>query len=150
MGVLLFLIRRLRPSIYCLHRKKNFQEYLAYSKNSLNFSNQNKVFPFYILTLRKDPKIHRNDPKIFHAILSRIEFPTLINRTRPFQGCWDSFQFYYAPNFGKVEVGILVLLFVDKSQSTTLLLTIFLSTFFNSIKVSDFRLFGVGKYPQIL
>ena len=56
-----FFICRLWPSIYCSPNKniRNFKD----PKNDIwNFTNPKKYLPFFILTLRKDPKMHRNNP----------------------------------------------------------------------------------------
>ena len=44
-----------------VHPLKN-QEFQATPKNIWNFSDQKKYPPFCTLTLRKHPKMHRNDP----------------------------------------------------------------------------------------
>ena len=57
-----FLKRRLWPSIYCLPQK-----YIRNSrhtpKNIISFSNSQNIFPSCTHDLRKDPNIHRNEPK---------------------------------------------------------------------------------------
>ena len=54
-----FSIRRLGPSFY--RSPPKISGISSTPKNIWNFSNPQKYPPFYTLTLRKDPKMHRND-----------------------------------------------------------------------------------------
>ena len=45
-----------------VHPKK-YQKFQAPQKNIWNFSNPPKISQFCTLTLKKDPKLHRNDPQ---------------------------------------------------------------------------------------
>ena len=64
-----FFIRRLKPTIYHSppppkKKQQKHQEFQAPKKKYLKFNKPPKYPLFRTLTLRKDPKMHRNDPYV--------------------------------------------------------------------------------------